>query len=142
MKFKTVKPGNHDDYWGCIGWVDKCLEVARERGIECYVTISADKPEKKITEPQFNAMHVWCRHMAKALNDAGFSRHLDVIGANIDFDGEHIRTDYWKPIMSAIKSDTESTKDQSTTLTQRVYLELVRFWSDKGVSCPPWPGNR
>jgi len=142
MKFKTVKPGNYDDYWVCIGWVDKCLEVAKEKGIECYVTISADKPERKITEPQFNAMHVWLRMVAKALNEAGFSRHLDVIGANVDFDEEHLKEDYWKPLMGALKEDAKSTKEQSTDLAQRVYMELTRFWGEKGVEVPEWPSNR
>lgn len=129
------------------------------------------RSDKNYTEKQRAALHVWCREMAKTLNDAGlyqvklkamgkcFNRDmfkgysdpdslLDAIDSYFKhsyiikpWSGEDIKEAIWKPVLKA-ETGKKSTELQKTN-EPNIILKIIRthFWESHQLSIPDWPAN-
>lgn len=94
----------------------------------------------KRTDSQNNALHLWLRQVAEALNDAGFSV-MEVLrhDAEIPWTDVSAKELMWKPVQQAMYGH-ESTADAETPEYSKVYEVIVRHIAQStGVVLPPWP---
>ncbi len=88
------------------------------------------------TEAQQGALHVFCRNLAKILNDAGLDQ-VTVLkpGTAIDWTEESVKEKLWKGVQKAAIGKT-STKDLERDEVTVVYDTLIRHLGEKfGVMC-------
>jgi hypothetical protein len=100
----------------------------------------ADNP---ITDPQFKALHVWCKMVADVLNEHGLDMKV-VLKPEIAIPWEKytVKEYLWKPILKVYK-DKGSTLDMNTVEPDEIVHIIARHLGEKfGVTLPPWPDNR
>ena len=103
---------------------------------------------KPMTPQQRKAMHLFCRNLAEALNDAGYmamtrdpARQFPwKDGFEISFTMEIIKENFWKPMLAALES-VNSTEEQNTVMVQEVYEEINRIMGEKYGIHVPWPSE-
>lgn len=97
---------------------------------------------KQRTNQQNKALHLYCRMLAEALNDAGLDqREVLKPGVEIPWNEESVKNSLWRPIQQAML-DIESTADAETTDYSQVYEVLTRHLQQKlGVNGPIWPNR-
>lgn len=124
--------------------LDRFATDALNDGKYCYIEVYDEKPEKQQTGKQRNALHVWCGLMAEALNDAGMLRPKVSIKTGeiiyVSWTKETFKEDVYKFMLDAIKN-IKSTEDQKTTDHDLVYRNIVSYYSEQGLECPPWPSR-
>ena len=101
-----------------------------------YVTVryTVGKPR---TNTQNNALQVYCRELAKALNDAGLDMK-QVLKPEVDipWNQDAVREHLWKPVQKAV-IQKESTTEANTADYSKVYDVLNRHLAEKfGISIP------
>ena len=97
--------------------------------------------EAEITPKQFNSLHVWFRHCAQKLRDAGIDMRAIMAKRKVEVPvTEHsFKETCYKPLLAALEGK-ESTKDQDTKDSANVREVLHRHFADKhNVQLPPWP---
>ena len=92
------------------------------------------------TDQQNRALHLFCRLLSKALNDAGLDqRKVMKSEVEIPWNEESVKTNLWKPIQEAMFG-IQSTADATTKDYSQVYEVLTRHLQTKlGVEVPAWP---
>ena len=114
--------------------------------IVAYVNLNEGKSWDLILKPtearqrtlkQNSSIHVYCRELAKALNEAGLDmRKVLKPEVDIPWTEETAKENLWKPIQEALLN-IDSTKDLTTEQVSKVYDTLNRHLADKfGVSVP------
>jgi len=86
----------------------------------------------KRTDPQNRALHVYCREVANALNDGGYSLNAVLEAKSIDVDctQENIKEVIFKAIMHALYPDITSTTQLEKLHVTDVYEHMNRFLSN------------
>lgn len=108
-------------------------------GVKAYI----EKPG--MTDKQRSALHVWCKLVAEALNDAGlYYRYINPFTGEemqLDWTKERVKEFIYKPVLEAKHLKT-STEDQDTVEPSSVALEIHRHFANHGAVLPSWPSNR
>jgi len=94
--------------------------------------------EKKITPQQKNALHLWYRQTAEALDDAGIDMRT-FIRVPIRPSETNFKYEIAYPVMRAINPEAEKTNDMLTTDVVELYETLNRAFAERGYTCPPFP---
>ena len=93
----------------------------------------------KRTNKQNASLHVFCRHLAEALNDAGLDMKKTLKPEiDIPWTEENVKNHLWRPIQEAMEGK-ESTTELSTVEISEVYLVLNRHLSEKFGITVAWP---
>ena len=97
---------------------------------------------KQRTNQQNRALHLFCRLLSQALNDAGLDqRKVLKPSVAIPWNEESVKESLWRPIQQAV-IQKESTADAETSEYNQVYEVLSRHLSSKlGVTPPAWPSH-
>lgn len=88
------------------------------------------------TRPQQNAIEVFCKALAEALNDAGYEMKavMAVKTADVPWNQERVKDLLWRPIQEAMYNETSTTKLE-TNQVSRVHQVLDRhIASNFGIS--------
>ena len=103
------------------------------------VALWADSYHKPRSTRQNSALHVYCRLLANALNDAGYDmKKVMKPEADIPWTQNSVKEYLWRPIQEALGKEHSTTK-QSTKDIPMIYETLNRHLAEKlGVSVP-WP---
>ena len=99
---------------------------------------------KQRTQPQNAAIHVYCRQLGKACNDAGFDKQavysLMREGFSIPWDKTSIKSDLWHPIQSAM-FQIDSTSKLERKQVSEVYMSLDKWTGEKLGLHVPFPSR-
>lgn len=88
---------------------------------------------------QNSSLHVYCRLLAKELNEAGFDmRAVIKQDVAIDWSEETVKENLWKPIQKALTKES-STSNVNTKDYVTIYETLNRHLSEKFGISVPWP---
>lgn len=109
------------------GGLDRIRELQAEHG---YLVISVKRVGAQRTDKQRAAIEVFCRELAKALNDAGFDQRKVLAamkeGVEIPNSQESVK-ELWREIQKALGLP-ESTAKLETPQVSRVY-EVMNRWT-------------
>lgn len=104
------------------------VEQAKKVFGDVGVTMKEKEPR---TELQNNAVHVYFRLLAKALNDAGWDMKKTLKpGIEIPWTEEMVKTHIWKAVQSAM-FEKDSTTKLTTKEVNEVYAVVDRHLSEK-----------
>ena len=95
----------------------------------------------KRSDQQRKSIEVYCRKLADALNDGGFSVNDNVVvKLPVSWTQENVKKLIFKPVMRALYPDKTSTTELETDEVQDVYLNVDFGVSERsnGVSVA-WP---
>lgn len=132
----------------CYTDIDKVLKQMDHAATEAlnhnkvlYVEWGTDR---KMTDAQRGALHVWCDQYATTLNDAGFLRKRVKLNGDLveeDWNKITFKEDVYKVMLKALTMKT-STEKQSTIEPSDVANHINRHFSQtRGISVP-WPSRR
>lgn len=130
-------------------WVvnsDKSLEMFVKHMTELYkekkyVTIKW-KAGKTRTTAQNNALHVYCRLLGEALNDAGLDMKAVMKPTHdIKWTTELVKEHLWKPMQKYV-TDNESTSDASSEDYDLTHKHLSQILSEKFGVYVPFPSRK
>ena len=98
--------------------------------------------EKVRSEPQANAMWLWCEMCANYLNDAGLDMKAVLrTDMSIDWTKTSFMDYVWRKVEVAM-TGKHSTKNLSTTDVTAIYETITRHLAEsKGVTLPPFPSR-
>lgn len=103
-----------------------------------YLRITV-KTGKQRSLTQNAAMHLYCEHVASALNDAGLdfrqSLREDV---DVPWSGELVKEYMWRVVQKAITGQQSTTKPERHQYSE-IYDVLNRHISEKWSIFVPWP---
>lgn len=105
-----------------------------------YVEVEVRRKAKQRTLTQNRALHLFCKWLAEALNDAGYDmkrtlRH----DADIPWTMESVKEHLWRPVQEALTSK-HSTTELTTVDPTEVHATLSRHLGARlGIECPEWP---
>jgi hypothetical protein len=103
-----------------------------------YITFTLTT-EKKATEKQFNALHLWCERLAEALNESGNDmRKMLKESIHIPWTKLTVKSELWKPIQIIVCGE-ESTKDPTPGEYVEIYEILNRHLGEKKGIHVAWP---
>lgn len=122
---------------------DFCIEeIKRQYEINKWFQITFNY-DKTRTGRQNSSLHLYCTHLSKAFNDAGYdmtrvlSHHAEIPW---DLKGFNVKEKIWKPVQQAICQETSTTKASAKDYPQ-IYETVNRFTASKlGVSVD-WPSK-
>lgn len=99
------------------------------------------KDRKQRTLQQNKALHLFCRMLSDALNDAGYDVRTTLKqDFEIPWSDSLVKELIWKPVMKAMDG-IDSTTEMNTVDPSEIYEVVNRHLSEKfGVSVP-WPSH-
>lgn len=99
------------------------------------------KTGKQRTLTQNRALHLYCEHLAQALNDGGFDFRATIKdGVEVPWSMELVKAYMWKPIQEAMTGHDSTTKPLTGQYGE-IYEVLNRYTASKlGVSVL-WPSK-
>lgn len=115
--------------------------IAHLRGeFEKHKYLRADlKTGKQRTLTQNSAMHLYCEHLSRALNDAGLDfRQTIKEGVDVPWSADLTKEYMWRPVQKAITGKDSTTKPE-THEYGLIYEALNRHLSSKFGLFVPWP---
>ena len=121
------------------GWKTLCLmrHQAKLAGKQLKADLGSDKP---ITEKQVSSLHIWCREVAKCLQDAGLDMKA-VTAMEIPATEVQVKEVLYKPVLKALTGKL-STMDQDTVEPSQVAEVIARhFATTYGIVLPVWPSR-
>lgn len=97
---------------------------------------------KRRTTHQNAALHLYCEHLAEALNDAGFEMKavLEAKSVDVPWNKSSVKEVLWRPIMQAM-TGKDSTTDMNTVDPSEVYEVLNRHIAENFHISVPWPSE-
>ena len=128
-------------------WVKLCgsIQPADEEAIDMLMSLDegAVLEVKAVagrrTDRQNRAIHAFCDHLGRALNEAGLYIHLFPWkeGAEVEWKGKKdTKPRLWIPLQEAITGKRHSS-DLTPQEVDQVYQPLAKKISSMGVQCPP-----
>jgi hypothetical protein len=90
------------------------------------------------TAQQNKALHKYCELVAEALDEAGYDMK-EIIKIPIRPNKENVKESMFKPIMSAIFPDKESTTELSSVEVTEVYEHMNRALGERFGIHVDWP---
>lgn len=132
----------------------QCFTVNSEHSLKCAQEYLAKTwNEKKWLEMRLNtdktrsglqnsSLHLYCQHLAEALNDAGhyFLITINKVETECNWTMERVKDFLWKPIQEAITKEKSTTRI-STKETTIIYETLNRHTASKLGVFVPWPSK-
>jgi hypothetical protein len=107
--------------------------------------IEVKKLSNSYTAKQRRALHLWCKQLAEALNDAGMHRikvsPLDGSQVELNWCKDSVKLDIYKFVLDAL-TGKKSTEDQDSVNPSDVAAHITRHFASKGFVCPAWPSYR
>lgn len=105
-----------------------------------YVTLKW-RTGKTRTHKQNNALHVYCRMLSEALNDAGYDMKKTLKQeAEIPWTTELVKQYLWKPVQEVV-TGTDSTSTAGTEDYDKVHQVLSKHLSEKFNVYIPFPAK-
>ena len=105
-----------------------------------YVTLKW-RTGKTRTHKQNNALHVYCRMLSEALNDAGYDMKKTLKQeAEIPWTTELVKQYLWKPVQEAV-TGIDSTSTAGTEDYDKVHQVLSKHLSEKFNVYIPFPAK-
>ena len=105
-----------------------------------YVTLKW-RTGKTRTHKQNNALHVYCRMLSEALNDAGYDMKKTLKQeAEIPWTTELVKQYLWKPVQEAV-TGKDSTSTAGTEDYDKVHQVLNKHLSEKFNVYIPFPAK-
>jgi hypothetical protein len=105
-----------------------------------YVTLKW-RTGKTRTHKQNNALHVYCRMLSEALNDAGYDMKKTLKQeAEIPWTTELVKQYLWKPVQEAV-TGKDSTSTAGTEDYDKVHQVLSKHLSEKFNVYIPFPAK-
>lgn len=105
-----------------------------------YVTLKW-RTGKTRTHKQNNALHVYCRMLSEALNDAGYDMKKTLKQeAEIPWTTELVKQYLWKPVQEAV-TGADSTSTAGTEDYDKVHQVLSKHLSEKFNVYIPFPAK-
>lgn len=105
-----------------------------------YVTFKW-RTGKTRTHKQNNALHVYCRMLSEALNDAGYDMKKTLKQeVEIPWTTELVKQYLWKPVQEAV-TGTDSTSTAGTEDYDKVHQVLSKHLSEKFNVYIPFPAK-
>ena len=101
---------------------------------------------KPKTPAQRSAVHLWIRHVAEQLNDAGLEKRVVIErlgerGIDMPWTQESFKADVYKPIFQSVFAK-QSTEEASTTDHDKIYHGLIRWFAlEFEIELPPFPSK-
>lgn len=104
-----------------------------------YLTLSLSTGKQR-TQTQNASLHLFCDHLATALNDGGFDfRTFVKEGYAVPFDEYLVKKYIWKPIQKAMTGNDSTTKPKTHEYSL-IYDVINRKMAEYGVFVP-WPSR-
>ncbi len=102
-----------------------------------YLNISIERGAQR-TNTQNRSLHMFCDHLAQALNDGGYDfRTFVKEGYEIPFDEYLVKKYIWKPVQKAMTGNDSTTKPKTHEYAM-IYDVINRKMAEYGVSVS-WP---
>ena len=99
------------------------------------------KTGKQITDLQRKSMHLYCRQLSNALNDAGFDmKKVLKEEVEIPWTEVSVKEHLWRPLQKILTGKVSTTKAE-TKEHPYVYEVLARHMSEKFGVFIPWPSK-
>ena len=98
------------------------------------------KTGKQRSPLQNNALQVYCRELAKALNDAGHEREVNTpIGkCQLPWNADSVKENIWRPVQKAMTGEHSTTQPERQQYVE-IYDVINRHMAEtKGIHVP-WP---
>lgn len=96
---------------------------------------------KQRTLSQNAALHLYCRRLAEALNDAGYDMQKTLKpGVSIPWNENLVKELIWRPVQEAM-TDKHSTTELNTKDPSEIYEVLNRHMSEKFGISVSWPSE-
>lgn len=131
MKFKNISGT-------LIGCDPEALEYLASLDEQAEVLLVPEKVKQR-TKTQNNALHLYCKLLADALNDAGLDmRRVLKEEVDIPWTEKTVKENLWKPIQ-LIVLDKESTTEPLTSEYDQVYSVIHRQMAAKHGVNVLWP---
>jgi len=103
---------------------------------DCRVSIRVDRVRDKRTLEQNNALHLYFKQLAEALNDAGFDMKK-TMKVDIPWTAENVKEFLWKPVQRAYLHKNSTTELRKQGDIDKVYDIINRALAERtGVSIP------
>ena len=121
---------------------DKALIAAIQELTEAYqqhryLKVSY-RSGKTRTLTQNRALHLYCRTVADALNDAGIEQALFFkAGYQVPWNDRTVKDSIWRTVQTAMTGETSTTKPE-TSHYPAIYEVVNRKLADHGIHVP-WP---
>ena len=95
----------------------------------------------KRTDPQNNALHLFCERLAQELNDKGLDmRHTLKEDIDIPWTKENVKNFLWRPIQIAM-TDKQSTTELTSGEPSRIHEVLSKHLGEKFGIYIPFPSD-
>lgn len=107
-----------------------CEENKNYKG---FIAHAITKTTQERTTDQNSALHMYLTHLAKELNEGGFTCKY-ILGektVELDWNMELIKNMVWRPIQLALTKKRSTTKLDKVSDINTVYEHLNRFFSEK-----------
>lgn len=102
------------------------------------IYVQVDRADTR-TGQQNKSLHVYCRLLAQALNDAGFDMRKTVREeVEIPWNGDRVKDVLWRPIQKAITGE-DSTRRPRPDEYPKIYETLNRVIAERTGVHVPWP---
>ena len=98
------------------------------------------KTGKQRSPIQNNALQVYCRELAKAMNDAGHEREVNTpIGkCQLPWNADSVKENIWRPVQKAMTGEHSTTQPERGQYVE-IYDVINRHMAEtKGIHVP-WP---
>jgi hypothetical protein len=131
LQFYVITPKQHKDF----------VQTVKDMFIpECGYLFKWGRIKNQRTIKQNSSVHLYCDHLATALNDAGFLIKESFFNKEIELDWnmERVKTRLWKPAQVGL-FNKESTTELETGEVSEVYDTLNRFFADNFKIHVPFP---
>jgi len=112
--------------------------ITSEYHREKYLVLKWEKGKQRSMK-QNSALHTWCRLLAEALNDAGWSMEKVLTKkASIDWTMYGVKEHLWKPVQESMTGESSTTKPEKVDYI-KIYEVLNKHLSEKLGVHVPWP---
>ena len=117
-------------------FTEHATQLYREHG---YVTFTWETGQQR-SPVQDNALHVYCRELAKALNDAGWDmkKVLAEKAADVPWTEHSVKDCLWRPIQQTMTGHKSTTQPKRKEYSE-TYETLARHMGQKFGVYVPWP---
>lgn len=106
---------------------------------EARIELEEAKKSRPMSKKQRGSLHVYCQHLATALNDSGWDMKKTLKAeAEIPWTMYSIKENIWKPVLESM-SGKDSTESQETTDVSEIYETVNRFVAQRTGVSVPWP---
>ena len=104
---------------------------------DAIFNLEFEKADKKMTPTQQGSLHLYCEHVASALNDAGMTVEMTMKHFNLPWSKMLVKELLWKQTLKLVNGK-KSTMEQTTAEPSEIYDIVNLHLSTKGIHVA-WP---